>query len=195
METTTTQQLADSKNERVGKRVNLFWSSVLIATFLILQSYSPIRYYYFYYLADEFPFGKELPNSKLAFDERWSWRMFSPVRQLCRCEVLFNFPNGTLIPIRTGIFAELKFFFLFFRHCDNNAFLLEYKQSWLDLMSFCREEVIEAVSQDLCQRLEERGVMNPAVVFRKIFFLENRFKPKEKKLWEKPTENICQPKS
>lgn len=104
---------------------------VLIVVFLVAQSYFPVRYYL---------------GFTNRYDERFCWRMFSPIRQLQSCKVNFFWKNETLIKLE-GI----------------------YRPTWTSLLSMCREEVIEAVSHDLCNSL---GGSPSNQILRKVDYLD-----------------------
>jgi hypothetical protein len=94
-------------------------------------------------------------------DERFVWRMFSAPRLLRRCDVHFGtepFRRLSEAELRaeeekTGGRARPEF-----RRTDWRSQApisaqrsLSLQQSWMDLMSFCRPSVIQAVSQKLCE--------------------------------------------
>lgn len=85
-----------------------FLISSFIIFFLFCQNYPPIKYYYSRY------FEAKNNDSYSFYDERWTWRMFSSVRQLYSCEVNFFFSNQTNIPLKQGLFKNSALFRFFF---------------------------------------------------------------------------------
>jgi len=124
--------------------------TLFILIFFTIQSYFPIKYYYQQISGSFF-------EPLTLYDERFCWRMFSPTRQLEYCDVSFLYENGTKFDIS-----------------------FEYRRQWLDLLHFCRWEVIEAVTQDICRSY---GVIRRGIVL-------NSKSGRNQKI-EIPSKNIC----
>ena len=89
------------------------WAQLIIAGVLVSQIWLPLSYY----LGDD------------PFDERFSWRMFSPVR-MARCQVsATDHSAGQAERIRLGSKIHVV---------------------WVNLLKRARPSVIEAVSEKLC---------------------------------------------
>lgn len=94
-------------------------SSILIAIILVSQLVLPVSYYV----------------SDRTFDERFAWRMFSPIR-VTNCSVSwFEGPGGVGTPIRPGT---------------------EIAAPWISLMRRAREPVIVAYARYRCDRMRGR---------------------------------------
>ena len=105
------------------------WRTPFIAAWLIVQLVLPASYYV--RAASVPPEGEGHAD---AYDERWSWRMFSPVRML-RCK-----PEYTL-------------------DGQGPANLERYVHSaWISLLKRGRMDVVEGVSAHLCAREEVESV-------------------------------------
>lgn len=91
-------------------------------------------------------------------------RMFSPIRQLYDCNVEFIFSNNTKVDLSS-----------------------RYRLVWNDLLKFCRESVIDAVTDNLCSQPS----VSSSLKQRKIT-LRNK-KSGEKTLLQS-VENICKQK-
>ena len=90
-------------------------ANIFIVAFVALQVGLPAAYY----VGDD------------PFDERFAWRMFSPVR-LARCTVeAFDATDGSLAPIRLS---------------------RELHVVWINLLKRARPAVIDAVADRLCER-------------------------------------------
>eukprot|EP01012_Entosiphon_sulcatum_P013053 TRINITY_DN18321_c0_g1_i1.p2 TRINITY_DN18321_c0_g1~~TRINITY_DN18321_c0_g1_i1.p2 ORF type:complete len:142 (-),score=20.09 TRINITY_DN18321_c0_g1_i1:37-462(-) len=80
------------------------------------------------------------------FDERFAWRMFSPLSHLYHCRVEFHpkhHSGAGAPPLALG----------------RTHFL-----GWSDLLGMCRREAIEAVTRDLCERRNGDVLRSIAVV-------------------------------
>ncbi len=89
------------------------WSSLLIIVFIAIQIALPLSYY----LGDN------------AFDERFAWRMFSPVR-MARCQVkVFDATSGAEEELRLGRRMHIV---------------------WINLLKRARPAVVEKVAAKFC---------------------------------------------
>ena len=94
------------------------WSTWVIIAFISVQVALPLSYY----------LGTD------SFDERFAWRMFSPVR-MARCEVrIFDASNGE--PERINLGRELHIV-------------------WINLLKRARPAVIEAAQERFCRQAAE----------------------------------------
>ena len=92
-----------------------------IAAFIASQIWLPLSYY--------------LGNDP--FDERFAWRMFSPVR-LAKCSVqAYDYSDGSRTPIRLSA---------------------EVHHVWIKLLRRARQPVIDKVAETLCERRSQNGM-------------------------------------
>jgi len=96
------------------------WPSIAIIVFLAVQLALPLSYY----------LGKN------AFDERFAWRMFSPVR-MARCQVkVFDATDGVETEIRLGRRLHIV---------------------WINLLKRARPAVIDGVAAHVCAQSGSAG--------------------------------------
>lgn len=96
----------------------------LMIAFLVLQALLPLRYY----------MGDDL------FDERFAWRMFSPIRTV-KCRATFYDETGdrrARIPLTPRV-----------------------HQVWINLVSRARRPVIDGIARDWCTEQIEGGTASP----------------------------------
>jgi hypothetical protein len=104
------------------------WFQIFLCIQLI-----PIIHYYWYFVSD---YHNNNQWSFESLDERFTWRMFSPLSRITRCKVEFTDTSSSSASTTTTL-IELK---------------LIYQKAWRELCDLCRRSVIESISADLCRR-------------------------------------------
>lgn len=113
--------------------MNIF-STLFICCFIALQLYIPASYYYKLLFQKEANTKTEDKLSKLdLYDERFVWRMFSSQSLTKSCSVRFYKKE------KEGNFKEILI--------ERYIFI-----GWKDLIKLCRRQVIEEVTNYLCEK-------------------------------------------
>ncbi|EGC29621.1 hypothetical protein DICPUDRAFT_42613 [Dictyostelium purpureum] len=143
--------------------------STFIILFLLVQSYFPISYYFKLnqlqkkegYQETIFSSAQTGEEPELVNftdlqldtdDERFVWRMFSPIAIDTKCS--FEYYNSET-------FKKINYQTLYFKQ-------------WIDLMEMCRKPIIEEISKDLCLKNQNQILLIAKKYYQNNLIMEKR---------------------